>query len=282
MRRVSVALSGRLLIKPGRLLIKRCLLAFSVGVMALPAIAADIGDDAEMVEVPAGRFTMGCDPFKDPVCYYAPDEKLHQVKLDSFKIDKYEVTFRRYQQCVDAKVCSPPAIGGALNYGWQGIDRFPVNGVTWHQAKAFCAWEGRRLPTEAEWEKAARSTDSRIYPWGNKQPSCALAVMDRPGAGHLGCGTGNTQNVGSKPAGASSYGVLDMACNLWEWTADWHSESYFSSSPIDNPAGPSSGYYKVTRGGDFFSREGYELRSTSRFPYEPTDYSIAIGFRCAG
>ncbi|BDD12559.1 hypothetical protein FUAX_49910 (plasmid) [Fulvitalea axinellae] len=239
------------------------------------------GKYAAMVTVPAGKFTMGCDANIDPVCFYTSNEQLHTVYLDEFQIDKYEVTFKRYQKCVDAGVCTPPAIGGALNYGWPGVDLFPVNGVTWFQAKEFCEWEGKRLPTEAEWEKAARGTDKRTYPWGNESPSCEYAVMDRPNAGFLGCGTGNTLNVGSKPKGASPYGALDMAGNLWEWTADWYDEEYFDKSPKKNPKGPANGDYKVARGGDFFSRAGYELRTTSRFYYEPSDYSIAIGFRCA-
>ncbi|WP_079253663.1 formylglycine-generating enzyme family protein [Endozoicomonas arenosclerae] len=257
----------------------------SAGVLAglmMSGASANI-NDAEMVRVPAGYFTMGCNPNLDPVCYYAPDEKKHDVYLDAFKIDKYEVTFRRYQKCMDDKKakCTPPSVGGAMNYGWEGVDSFPVNGVTWYQAKKFCEFEGKRLPTEAEWEKAARGTDQRTYPWGWRKPSCERAVIDAPNAGELGCKTGNTMNVGSKPKGASPYGAMDMAGNLWEWTADWHSETYYNYSPGYNPKGPALGLYKTTRGGDFFSRNDYEVRSTSRFPYEPSDPSIAVGFRCA-
>lgn len=237
--------------------------------------------EGKMVSVPSGTFNMGCDPGKDPVCYFAPDEAMHEVTLDAFMIDKFEVTFQRYQTCVDAGRCAPPAVGGALNYGWPGVESFPVNGVTWYQAHTFCQWEGKRLPTEAEWEMAARGFDGRIYPWGDEAPNCQRAVMDRPDAGHLGCGTGNTMAVGSVPAGASPFGAQDMAGNLWEWVADWHSPSYYQQSPRSNPKGPESGAYKVARGGDFFSRQGYEVRATSRFFYEPSDYSIAIGFRCA-
>lgn len=237
--------------------------------------------DNEMVNVPAGEFTMGCDEDKDPVCEFAQDELKHTVYLNAFAIDKYEVTFRRYQKCIDKGECTLPATGGALNYGWENTERFPVNGVTWYQAKQFCEFEKRRLPTEAEWEKAARGTDARTFPWGEKPPSCELAVIDTANAGELGCKTGNTFNVGSKPNGASPYGALDMAGNLWEWTADWHDSAYYQVSPNYNPTGPASGLYKVARGGDFFTRKGYEVRTTSRFPYEPSDYSIAVGFRCA-
>jgi formylglycine-generating enzyme required for sulfatase activity len=253
---------------------------FSFLVAFQEVIAQEIKDD-EMIVIPAGEFKMGCSPENDPYCYYISEEKLHTVYLETYKIDKYEVTYRRYQKCIDAGVCSVLAIGGGMNYGWPGIDKFPVNGVTWYQAKTFCEWQGRRLPTEAEWEKAARGTDVRVYPWGNEEPNFDLAVMDGPEAGQLGCGTGNVMNVGSKPKGASPYGVMDMAGNVWEWTADWHSEDYYYNSPKKNPKGPESGTHKTCRGGDFFSRYGYEVRTTSRFPYEPSDYSIAIGFRCA-
>lgn len=237
--------------------------------------------DDEMVVVPAGEFSMGCNVDKDQVCEFALDEKIHTVYLDAYKIDKYEVTFRRYKKCVDAGICLPPAVGGALNYGWPNTERFPANGVTWYQAKTFCEFENRRLPTEAEWEKAARGTETNTFPWGEAPPSCELAVIDGPNAGELGCKTGNTFNVGTKPKGASPYGAMDMAGNLWEWTADWHDANYYNHSPNYNPKGPDTGSYKTTRGGDFFTRSGYEIRTTSRFPYEPSDYSIAIGFRCA-
>ena len=251
------------------------------GLLLTTAAAAAAGLDDDMVRVPAGQFTMGCNSEIDPICVIAPDEHQHLVNLKAFKIDKFEVTFRRYQQCVDDGKCTPPAVGGALNYGWPEVDKFPVNGVTWKQASHFCQVTGRRLPTEAEWEKAARGTDMRLYPWGDEPPSCQRAVMDTANAGELGCKTGNTLDVGSKPEGASPYGAMDMAGNLWEWTADWYAADYFKNSPLDNPNGPASGQYKVARGGDFFSRTGYELRTTSRFFYEPSDYSIAIGFRCA-
>lgn len=241
---------------------------------------ADIVDD-ELIKIPAGDFVMGCNPGKDTLCDLAPDEAMHIVYLDEYAIDKYEVTFRRYEKCVDAGVCTPPAVGGALNYGWPDTELFPVNGVTWEQADKFCKFEKRRLPTEAEWEKAARGTDSNTFPWGEAAPSCELAVIDAPNAGELGCKTGNTFNVGSKPKGASPYGAHDMAGNLWEWTNDWHDANYYKSSPSDNPQGPPSGLYKTARGGDFFTRRGYEARTTSRFPYEPSDFSIAVGFRCA-
>lgn len=235
----------------------------------------------DMVVVPKGKFTMGCSYWTDISCAFFPDEKKHVVYLKEFTIDKYEVTFERYLKCVEAGACTPPAPGGACNYGRPNIANKPVNCASWYQAKAFCEWEGKRLPSEAEWEKAARGTDKRMFPWGNNKPTCEYAVMDKENAGNLGCGTGDVFEVGSKPKGASPYGAMDMAGNLWEWTNDWYGVEYYNESPAENPTGPAEGEYKTTRGGDFFSRTKYELRTTVRFPHEPSDYSIAIGFRCA-
>ena len=258
----------------------------SLSLVSPQIISAPINTpDSEMVTVPAGSYEMGCNPAVDPLCAYVEDEDQHTVNIDEFQIDQFEVTFRRYQQCVEVGECTPLAIGGAMNYDrfllGEDMERFPVNGVTWIQADAFCQWEGKRLPTEAEWEKAARGTDGRIFPWGNEHPTCEVTVMDAPLAGELGCKTGNTLEVGSKPEGISPYGALDMAGNVWEWVSDWHSADYFKNSPVDNPQGPTTGFYKVAKGGDFFSRAGYELRGSSRFYYDPTNYSPAIGFRCA-
>lgn len=235
----------------------------------------------EMITIPSASFQMGCDPNTDYICAYVPEEKQHLVAIDSFKIDKHEVTTAQYTQCVTAGVCSDPIIGGLMHYGNPEAKNFPINGVNWYQAKKYCQWQGARLPTSAEWELAARGTDNRTYPWGNSEPNCKVAVMDRENAGYLGCGTGDTLDVGSKPQGASPYGVMDMAGNVWEWTSDWYDTEYYYSSPKNNPKGPKHGELKITRGGDFMSRQGYELRTTGRFPYYPSNPSPAIGFRCA-
>jgi formylglycine-generating enzyme required for sulfatase activity len=258
---------------------KNIFLAFTL--IAFQAISFAQINDTDMVQVPAGEFVMGCDPTNDDFCGH-PSEILHTVNVDAFEIDKYEVNFRRYQECIDAGACTDPSIGGMFNFGWPNIEMMPVNAVNWHQAKAFCEWDGKRLPTEAEWEKAARgASDTRLYPWGNEAPSCDNTVMDTALAGQLGCGTGNSLNIGSKPAGASPYGAMDMAGNLWEWVNDWYDEDYYANSPTDNPQGPATGSYKITKGGDFFSRQGYEVRIAGKFQYYPTNPSPAIGFRCA-
>ncbi|MCG7522048.1 SUMF1/EgtB/PvdO family nonheme iron enzyme [Ruegeria sp. Ofav3-42] len=255
--------------------------AFALVISAGAALAAPDTPDSEMVSVPAATYEMGCDPAVDEICSYVPEEYKHTVTIDAFMIDKYEVTTRRYTACVDAGVCSQPTVGGLMHFGDPDSDRWPINGVNWYQAKEFCEWEGKRLPTSAEWELAARGTDGRIYPWGNQAPDCKRVVMDRANAGYMGCGSGNTLKVGSKPKGASPYGAMDMAGNVWEWVSDWYDESYYYNSPKKNPKGPKRGDLKITRGGDFLSRQAYEVRSTGRFPYYPSNPSPAIGFRCA-
>lgn len=234
----------------------------------------------EMILIPSAEFDMGCDPSRDEVCSYVPEEQQHKVFISTFKIDKYEVTTNKYAECVNAGDCQMPVIGGIMHYGDPEAGNFPINGVSWYQAKTYCEWEGKRLPSSAEWELAARGTDGRTFPWGEEKPDCSRAVMDRENAGFLGCGSGNSLNVGSKPKGASPYGVMDMAGNLWEWTSDWYDETYYFNSSYRDPKGPKTGELKITRGGDFLSRQSYELRTTARFPYYPSNPSPAIGFRC--
>jgi formylglycine-generating enzyme required for sulfatase activity len=236
--------------------------------------------DSEMVLIPGGVFDMGCNPNKDDLCEFVPEENLHTVEVGPFYMDVYEVTTRRYRVCVEQGTCPVPTMGGLMHFDDPEADRFPINGVSWHNAVAFCTFEGKRLPTSAEWEFAARGTDGRIFPWGDEAPSCERNVMDRANAGYLGCGTGNSLNVGSIPAGASPFGVMEMAGNGWEWVSDWYDETYYFESPVSNPQGPESGVLKITRGGDFLSRQGYEVRSSGRFPYYPGNTSPAIGFRC--
>ncbi len=231
-----------------------------------------------MVNVPAGRFMMGCNKRADSDC--DRDELASKrVYLDSFYIDKYEVTVERYRQCVNAGSCDEPRSredSRFCNWGHPERGAHPVNCVTWSMARDYCKWAGKRLPTEAEWERAARGTDGRKYPWGNDGANCNVAIMkDKYG----GCGEFRTWPVGSKPKGASPSGAMDMAGNVWEWTASWYRSTYRTMG-TRNPRGPSSGKYRVVRGGGY-NDTAEELRVSNRDGGTPGHRLSGYGFRCA-
>lgn len=224
-------------------------------------------DGMEMVFIPAGHFEMGSvngDARADE------DEKpLHTVYLNGYWIDRTEITNSMYVKCITAGICTTPA--QSKFYLQAEYAEHPVIGVSWDQANAYCGWASRRLPTEAEWEKAARGTDGRIYPWGNSSPNENLVNFD-----HL---INETTEVGSFPNGASPYGVLDMAGNAWEWTRDGYSLDYYLFSPEENPLSESPVNRRVLRGGNWDSNaEG--IRSANRFWAFPGRNDID-GFRCA-
>jgi len=195
-----------------------------------------------MAFVPAGDFTYGSGETRT---------------TGAFFIDIHEVTAGQYKACVDADGCQYNGGTGSYHTYNNGKDNHPINYVSWHEAVAYCAWKGKRLPTEVEWEKAARGTDGRTYPWGNDAPTCDYAVMN-------GC-AGDTQPVGSKEGGKSPYGAYDMAGNVWEWTNSWYS---------------SNQSYRVLRGGSFVDNE-LLLRSSSRDLSFPTYRNLDYGFRCS-
>ncbi|MBI4704578.1 MAG: formylglycine-generating enzyme family protein [Deltaproteobacteria bacterium] len=217
-----------------------------------------------MARIPAGSFMMGSEDGE-------PDERrVHEVPVQRFCMDLTEVTVDAYGACVNAGSCTKPDAGADCNWGesW-GADR-PVNCVDWNQAIAYCAWAEKRLPTEEEWEYAARGTDGRKYPWGKEEPAGQLCWE---GVGND-LGRDNpysTCPVGRYAAGRSPFGLFDMAGNVWEWTASWYSEDYGKSGVTAN---------RVSRGGGR-GQLASDVRAAIRWGHEPTYRSHALGFRCA-
>lgn len=233
----------------------------------------------EMVKVSAGEFMMGCNASVDGECY--DDEKpYHKVYLDTYYIDKFEVTVDQYKACVNAGKCTEQGITQWDSCNNSNPDRgnHAINCVDWNQAQSYCSYAGKRLPTEAEWEKAARGTDERKYPWGNQKVNCSFAILSEGGDG---CGRNSTWPVGSKPSGASPYGAMDMVGNVWEWTVDWEDGKYYSISPARNPQGPDSGSYRVLRGGSWDNDNPRHFRASNRSSNKPSIVYARIGFRCA-
>jgi formylglycine-generating enzyme required for sulfatase activity len=235
------------------------------------AMSFSTSDGMTSVYVPAGEFLMGAADDGDA----APDEKpQHSVFLDAFWIDRTEVTNTQYQRCVLTDGCSPPLRADSqeqpVYYGNPRFAAYPMIYVTWAQARVYCQWAGRRLPTEAEWEKGARGTDGRIYPWGNETPDASRLDLDSPLL--------DTQAVGLATAGASPYGALDMAGNVWEWVGDWYQADYYAVSPSGSPLGPEAGTERVLRGGAYTTR--LAVRASDRYSFNPGTARNNIGFRC--
>jgi eukaryotic-like serine/threonine-protein kinase len=224
-------------------------------------------DGMVMVYVPAGSFLMGS-AAGDPDAY-SDEFPQHEVSLNAFWLDQTEVTNEQYESCMADGECRDSAY--ANDARWNGSIR-PVVGVSWNDAADYCAWAGGRLPTEAQWEYAARGPESLKYPWGNSAPSDTLLNYNN--------NIGRTTDVGSYPDGESWIGALDMAGNVWEWVADWYDSDYYIDSPEENPAGPSSGQYKVLRGGSWYLNARY-VRGANRYSLTATSRSTFIGFRCS-
>lgn len=241
----------------------------------------------DMVFVAAGKFRMGCHPAHNgghPCSAY--EIPLHVVYLDSYFIDKYEVTNREYAECVSAGICTAPINFSSHTrisyFNNSAYADYPVMYITKGNAQEYCRWENKRLPTEAEWEKAARGTRVRAFPWGDQLPNCSLGnSFDEATASEC---VGDTTPVGSYPLGASPYGVLDMAGNVWEWVNDWWQDDYYSISPFMNPPGPPDiDGRDVIRSG-YWGSSSYQLRAAHRIfevNYLPEEYLKGIGFRCA-
>jgi formylglycine-generating enzyme required for sulfatase activity len=244
-------------------------------------------DGMPQVYIPEGTFHMGGYDVRA-----APDEfPAHDVTLDAYWMDQLEVTNAMYQLCVTAGICTSPqdfdSQRRANYYSDPQFKDYPVVYVTWGQAKAYCEWAGRRLPTEAEWERAARGYDKRTFPWGEDKPDYRFANFNML--------VTDTSRVGSFPMGASPFGMLDMAGNVAEWVNDFYRGNYYSASELVNPIGPSSGstLFHVVRGGSLGDAEinirvskrssvlGSDLRAQKDSPEYLGEVSPRIGFRCA-
>jgi formylglycine-generating enzyme required for sulfatase activity len=232
--------------------------------------------DPQPVEVAASTLYMGTAPNQGA----ADEHPQHQVDIAGFAIDRYEVTNERYAACVKASVCRPPKLSSSAKrqayFGVPEFARYPVVFVGWAEANQFCHWDGGRLPTEAEWELAARgpAPSQRTFPWGDEAPDCTKANMGGEGS----C-VGDTDLVGRRPWGASPWGAMDLAGNVWEWTSDWYDANYYKNSPKRDPQGPAQGKLKVMRGGCWMSGAD-SLRVSCRKAELPDTWAPNVGFRC--
>ncbi|MFO7536589.1 MAG: SUMF1/EgtB/PvdO family nonheme iron enzyme [Chloroflexota bacterium] len=255
-------------------------------------------DQMIMVYIPPGTFIRGAD--EDDLMADTDERPQHEITLDGFYIDKYEVSVAQFvvflnrrggltQECNSFSCALPRLRVGATSYLVEqdlssgeiqyipltGYANYPINHVSWYGANAYCEAVGGRLPTEAEWEYAARGTDGRLYPWGNQLPNPTRAVFASEDYENL-------KPVDALPAGASPFGVFGMAGSMWEWVADWYDATYYDNSPQVNPPGPESGFFKVIRGGAWpNNNQANRIRASNRNVAPPDFISSTIGFRCA-
>lgn len=229
----------------------------------------------DMILIPAGEFIMGDNTrynWSFLLAYNLYDGPEHTVYLDDFYIDKYEVTNKQYKKFMEETGHSTPRCWNDARFNYPDQ---PVVGVTWDDAAAYAKWAGKRLPTEAEWEKASRGTDKRLWPWGNKFDKTKCTVWESQETGQRW-----TTPVGKYETGKSPYGCYDMAGNAWEWCTDYYDQNYYYGSPIKNPPGPAGGFQRVVRGGGFLYF-GHYARCAARYRVPWYAQSPQIGFRCA-
>ncbi len=232
-------------------------------------------DGAKLILIPGGEFVMGSTPDNDPY-FWGAESPPHNVYVSDYYIYETEVTNNMYESCVKEKACPRPDWKNSRThkeyYGNPDFGNYPVVLVSWMQAVSYCQWAGGRLPSEAEWEKAARGTDQRLFPWGN-----SLSTGQANYCGDV-C-SNDTLPVGQFLNGASPYGVLDMAGNVWEWVNDYFNSGYYNNSPREDPPGPASGTRKVIRGGAWHNpAEG--IRVVARSSLTPNNALDTVGFRC--
>ncbi len=230
-------------------------------------------DKAEMVFIPAGSFIMG----SDDVNAQLASKPAHKVTLKGYWIDRFEVTNAMYRACVESRYCEEPRSKSSAShedyFTNEAYNDYPVIHVDWNQAKAYCSWAGKRLPTEAEWEKAARGSESYDYPWGNVLPKVLPMQINL-------FGTGDTAPVDSFPEGASPYGVYNMGGNVWEWTADQFDQYYYGKSPSEDPKSVTGGVDYVIRGYSWaYPFSDYHI--TVRGSVYVLNHTYDLGFRCA-
>ena len=241
-----------------------------------------------MVFIPEGPFNMGFKIDNEEGWGDMDEEPVHTVTLSSYWIDKYEVTSSSFSTFLNKhknqahsfiEITSAVTIKheNQVYEARKGLENYPVNRVSWFGADAYCKWVGKRLPTEAEWEKAARGNDQRIFPWGNNFPDNTRVTFRRKFSEEE---FKVMEPVDGMKKGVSPYGVHHMAGNVWEWVSDWFDASAYQDENRRNPQGPDSGISKVLRGGNWYYK-AYYLRTTYRFNEKPQTFKVWQGFRCA-
>lgn len=279
----------------------KLLFILAVAMFSISANADNPSYTGEMIWIPEGSFLMGNNG--NEKYRFADELPQHDVTLSGYFIGKYEVTRGEYRKFIEAGGYSNPAYWSQEGWKWKRnrtqpqywdavqsfgtgsftqTDSHPVTGISYYEAEAFCNWAGGHLPTEAQWEKAARWTGSRsnVYPWGDTwdAQNCNNIDDDNPAGG--GDAKNQTAPVGSYTNGASPFGCHDMAGNVWEWCKDWYSSKYYSQSPASDPQGPEIGSLRVLRGGGW-GEGGYGMRSAYRRSEAPSNGWFDLGFRVA-